>query len=329
MINSETIVIENHDTKQAVEFAQAVTNVRVNYDIKLSTEITVDVADQNLAMWNANYFQLGTPVIFRGDRFQIASAELQHSDGEYFKITLRMFPNAVQEMKKDKRPEKYKSNTGFQYAREVAKAFGLIPVVEELRGVKQSTIKVKVKNNTESVWDVLTRSASEIQFLCFVSEGRLFYVSPQWLLGRWGIDVVTGATVETIQGKKVPRDLYYIPLIYPADRNYRFYLLQMPNVRSSENSNLKAEGSAQLWVGDDYEEGIGNAYNIRAGMTVYLYGIKGFEQAYLVTSVDYIYGVSEPLEIAFATVKSLAPEDLSKINQKIAETVVISGTGGR
>ena len=328
MITSNVLVIENHSTQQKVDFAQAVTDLRVNYDINGCSQLTIQVADFKMEMWNNNYFQVGTPVIFKGERFRIASTEISQAEGEYFMVKLEVRTEAVQKMKEDKTPQSYRSTTGFEFARKVADKFGLEPVIQEVAGVKQATIKVKSQNNKESVWDVLQRSAQDIQFMCFVAEGRLFYASPQWLLGRWGLETIEGATFEVYRGKTEKRQLSYIPLIYPADPKLNFFLLQMPNMRRSEDSPKESEGTAQLWAGDRYEEGIGSAYNIRAGMTVVVYGIKGFQQAYLVTSVDYQYGVSEPVELAFATVSKLAPADQAKINEKVSEVVVISGTGG-
>jgi len=90
------------------------------------------------------------------------------------------------------------------------------------------------------------------------------------------------------------------------------------------DSPKESEGSASLWVGDKYEENIGSAYNIRAGMTVVVYGIKGFDEtAYLITSVKYRYGEPEPVAISFATIDKISPEDKAKIDKKVAETTVI------
>lgn len=54
---------------------------------------------------------------------------------------------------------------------------------------------------------------------------------------------------------------------------------------------------------------------------------KGFDNAYLITSVKYQFGQPEPIAIAYATVDKLAPEEKRKMNEKINEITVISGTG--
>jgi hypothetical protein len=237
-------------------------------------------------------------------------------------------------MKLDKKPQAFRSTTGYEFAKKVAKKFGLEFLGQEPKGVKTTTIKVKTDKNQESVYDVLVRSAKDIQYLCFVMyaipEGKtvavptLFYGSPNWLIGRWGIEKTPAYTFTTTGGKKEVRPLYYIPLKYPNDEKMNFFLTDVPELRRSMDSPKESEGSANIWVGDKYEQNVGSAYNIRAGMTVVIYGIKGFDQtAYLITSVQYQYGEPEPVKINFATLEKISPEDKKKIDQKVSETTVI------
>lgn len=330
---------EASGTKQRLyEFAQSVMEIKVSYTVNGCSELSVRVADEKLTMWNNNYFQIGTPVKFKNDVFEIASTELEPGEGDYVFVTLQLRTQAVQQMKKNRTPQSFRSATGFEFARKVAKEYNLTFIGEEPKGIKQAAIKVKSKNNRESVWDVLQRSASDISFLCFVTDGIMFFGSPNWLLGRWGVDEVEGVTVETYLGQKVKRTLKYIPLVYRqetagqvnylSDKQLRFHLLEMPNMRRSEDSPKESEGSAKLWFGDKYEKADGAIYTIRAGMTVMLYGLKGFEQAYIITSMEYLFGQPEPIEIAFATIDKLAPADKKKIDGKVAEETVIAGTGG-
>lgn len=338
MIKYDTLYIEGdadgiidesrfNDTVRA-DIAQSITSLRVNYGVSSAAQLTVELVDYQMKFWTLNYFQIGTTFLFKGERFRLASAEIRQGEGEWALVKLELRTESVQRMKENKKPQSFKSATGFEFAQRIAKEYNLIPVIQVIPGIKQSTIKVKEKNNRESVWDVLQRAASDIQFLCFVSENRLVFASPQWLLGRWGLETTEPISVKTYGGKFEERALQYIPFIYPADRKYNFFLLEMPNMRRSEDSPRESEGSVQLWAGDQYEDGIGSAYNIRAGMTGFVFGIPGFDQAYIITSVDYQFGVSEPVEIALATVDKLAPEEARKIKEKIQEVVVIQGTGG-
>ena len=68
-----------------------------------------------------------------------------------------------------------------------------------------------------------------------------------------------------------------------------------------------------------------NATQLRAGMTVYVKEMGIYDGAYIISSVDYAEGQPEPVSISFSTVDKLAPEDKKKVDEKIAETTVISG----
>ena len=339
MISDQTIVfLGNDQVSVRAQIAQSITGINVDYSVDGASQITVELVDEKLEMWNNGYFAVGNIVnFFDGtitEKYMVASHEISAGEGEYFQITLALRTEAIQRMKLDKKPQALKSTTAYDFAEKVAKKFGLEFLGQKPVGVKTTTIKVKTEKNKESVYDVLVRSAKDLQYLCFVMYAipangtvpvpTLFYGSPKWLLGRWGIEKTEEFTFAKIGGGTEKRSLFFIPLKYPNDDKLNFFLTQMPEMRRSMDSPKESEGSASLWVGDKYEENIGSAYNIRAGMTVVVYGIMGFEQtAYLITSVKYRYGEPEPLAISFATVDKMSPDDKAKIDKKVAETTVI------
>lgn len=340
MITDKTIIIVAYTATARLDaqIAQSITSIIVSYTVDGASQVTVELVDENLEMWNNNYFQVGNIVdFFDGtltERYMIASHEISNGEGEYFKIKIELRTEAIQRMKLDRQPEAFKSTTAYEYAQKVAKRFGLEFIGQEPKGIKTTTIKVKQDKNRESVYDVLVRSAKDLQYLCFVMyaipEGKstpvptLFYGSPNWLLGRWGIEKTEEFTFTTTDGKTEKRPLYFIPLKYPNDNKLNFFLTDVPELRRSMDSPKESEGTANIWVGDRHEENIGSAYNIRAGMTVVVYGIKGFDKsAYLITSVEYQYGQPEPVKIRFATLEKINPEDKKKIDAKVAETTVI------
>ena len=339
MISDQTIVFLGNDQASVrAQIAQSITGINVDYSVDGASQITVELVDEKLEMWNNGYFAVGNIVnFFDGtitEKYMVASHEISAGEGEYFQITLALRTEAIQRMKLDKKPQALKSTTAYDFAEKVAKKFGLEFLGQKPVGVKTTTIKVKTEKNKESVYDVLVRSAKDLQYLCFVMYAipangtvpvpTLFYGSPKWLLGRWGVEKTEEFTFAKIGGGTEKRSLFFIPLKYPNDDKLNFFLTQMPEMRRSMDSPKESEGSASLWVGDKYEENIGSAYNIRAGMTVVVYGIKGFEQtAYLITSVKYRYGEQEPLAISFATVDKMSPDDKAKIDKKVAETTVI------
>ena len=339
MISDQTIVfIGNDQASVRAQIAQSITGINVDYSVDGASQITVELVDEKLEMWNNGYFAVGNIVnFFDGtitEKYMVASHEISAGEGEYFQITLALRTEAIQRMKLDKKPQALKSTTAYDFAEKVAKKFGLEFLGQKPVGVKTTTIKVKTEKNKESVYDVLVRSAKDLQYLCFVMYAipangtvpvpTLFYGSPKWLLGRWGIEKTEEFTFAKIGGGTEKRPLFFIPLKYPNDDKLNFFLTQVPEMRRSMDSPKESEGSASLWVGDKYEENTGSAYNIRAGMTVVVYGIKGFDQtAYLITSVKYRYGEPEPLAISFATVDKMSPDDKAKIDKKVAETTVI------
>lgn len=333
MISNDTLIIEGLGTRILYQIAQSVTSLQVSYVVDGASQVTVQLADEKMEMWNNNYFQLNQIVLFRGERYMIASHELSKGEGEFVNIKLELRTEAVQKMKIDRSPEAYKSTTGYEFAQKVATKFGLGFIGQEPSGIKTTTIKVKKDKNKESVYDVLLRSAQDLQYLVFVAEAyneakkivmpTLYFGSPHWLLGRWGLEKTEEFTFKTATGKIEKRPLLYIPLKYPNDEKLNFFLLDLPQMRRSMDSPKESEGRASLWAGNNHENATGSAYNIRAGMTVMIYGIKGFEQAYLITSVEYEYSEPEPIQIAFATIDKISPEDKKKIDSKVSEVTVI------
>ena len=288
----------------------AITSFRLSYGLAAGAEISVDFADFQGNMFKNNYFQIGQQYFYRNEPFQMASVEVGQGEGEYWNVRCKLRTWQQQQMKEDLHPEVLKSANGFEFAQKVARNYGLGFVGEEVKG-KQQQIKVKAKNNKESVWDVLQRAAGDNQYYCFIADGNLFFCSPKFLLGNWGIDEVP------IFGKMFK----YIPIIYPTpETERRFLVMGLPEMKSSFDSPKEGEGNAQLWRD--------NATQIRAGMTVFVKNMGAYDGGYIISSVEYAEGEPEPISISFSTVEKLAPEDQKKVDKKVSEITVISGSGG-
>lgn len=287
----------------------AVTSFRVNYALQAGAEITVDFADYQGALYKNRYFQIGEQYYYRDEPYQMASVEVSQGEGEFWNVTCKLRTWQQQRMKEDLHPENLKSANGYEFAQKLAFMYGLEFVGEEVKG-KQQQIKVKTQNNKESSWDVLQRAAQDNQYYAFIAYGQLFFCSPKFLLGNWGIDSVD------IFGKQFK----YVPIIYPTPANEsRFLVMELPSMKSDWDSPKSAEGTARLWRD--------NATQLRAGMTVYVKEMGGYDGGYIISSVDFSEGVPEPVSISFATIEQLAPEDKKKVDTKISETTVISGSG--
>ena len=117
----------------------------------------------------------------------------------------------------------------------------------------------------------------------------------------------------------------FIPITWPVN-DERFQVTEMPTVRRSEDSVWQATGSAKLirnnglksvgYNGQDVftnnfavsnTQNGSNAEQFRAGMTIELSDIHGFNALYLIDTVDFEEGVPDPVSISFRT-----PERLKK-----------------
>jgi hypothetical protein len=174
-------------------------------------------------------------------------------------------------MKRDKRPESYGGISATDYARIVAERYKLRFV-----GEPTSTQRVITKGSSDSadtsVWDVLKSSAGEAQFVFFEADNTLHFASQQWLLGRWGnIDLGPPGLLS----------------------NPEFPLLEHPNCRKSDDDPFQAEFRALV--------ARQNGVNLRAGMTVNLNFVNGFNGRYLITEVGYSENTPDPVSISCRT----------------------------
>lgn len=294
---------------------EVVTGIRRNYTMDAGAQISVNVYDDQRKLLIAGYFRLGTEYVLGKEEWVVNAVDVSQGDGDGASVTMELLERKFHLLKNDFNPQNFRAANGFSFAEKVAKKYGLKFVGEKVKG-KQQTIKVKAKNNTESVWSVLQRAASDNQYLCFIADNTLFFASPKFLIGRWGTQQIayrpTGAT------KDVP--FFYVPLTYPTpDDTKDFFLVGMPSMRRALDSKKQAEGSASIFGP--------SAQNLRAGMTVMVYGMgAAFDNPYLITSVDFEEYTTEPAEISFANVATLAPEDKAKVDKKISEVTVISGS---
>lgn len=296
------------------DIGEVITSVRRNYTLDAGTQITLSIYDEERKMLKAGYFRNGNPYVWNKEAWIINAVSVSQGEGNGALIELELLEAVFHFLKNDFMPQNYRAANGFNFAQKVAKQYGLRFVGEKVKG-KQQTIKVKAKNNTESVWSVLQRSASDNQYLCFIANQTLFFASPKYIIGRWG----TKKTTYKPAGKSKEEDFYYVPLVYPTPQDTRdFFLVGMPSMRRALDSPKQAEGSASIF-------GL-SGQNLRAGMTVMVYGLgSAFDNAYIITSVDFDDYSVEPAEINFANVSSLAPEDKAKLDKKISEVTVISG----
>jgi hypothetical protein len=293
----------------------AVVSISRNYTLDAGAMMSVNFYDDQNRLLKAGYFRNGTEYIWGGEEWVINAVNVRQGEGDGADVSLEMLERKFHLLKNDLNPQNFRAANGYSFAEKVAKKYRLKFIGEKVKG-KQQTIKVKAKNNRESVWSVLQRSASDNQYLCFIADNTLFFASPKFLIGRWGTKQISYRP----EGKTKDEQYLFVPLVYPTpDETNDFFLIGMPSMRRALDSPKEAEGSASIFGP--------SARNLRAGMTVMVYGLgAAFDRAYLITSVDFDDYSTEPIEINFANTANLSPEDKAKVDKKISEVTVISGS---
>ena len=273
----EDILISGITDREQANISPFVTRLDVSWTMDAVSQLSFDITDPNLKIWNANYLQKRRELTYKGSTFEIATRALGPGLGASPKITVEARRAQIQKMKRDKNPEAYSGTSPTDYARIVAERFGL-KFVGQTTAASKTLIQASTDTTKESVWDVLTRMASEAKFQVFESDGTLYFASQDWLLGRWGNTILT----------------------YPTPDGDPYPITELPAFRDSENDVTEAEFTAKMIRT--------NAVNFRPGMTVALLGTKEFEKFYLITEVSYTEG-----DGSLVTVSGRTPEKLEAV----------------
>ena len=249
----------------------AITKVDVSFTLDSVSQLSLEIWDQGGRLNDNNYFLIRRDIVYKGIFYEIASVEISQQGSESLRVKVEARNKACQLMKRDKGAESYGGISATDFAQIVADRYRLRFV-----GQPTSTKRVITKGSNDSsdtsVWDVLKSSASEAQFVVFEADNTLYFGSQEWLLGRWGnIDLA-------------PPGILGNPL---------FPLIEYPNCRKSDDDPFQAEFRALL----RRENGV----NLRAGMTVNLNFVNGFNGRYLITEVAYEENSPNPVSISCRT----------------------------
>lgn len=299
-------------TLQARDVTDAIVSFSTSLSISGSSEVKVGIVDPDFAMASANYFQIRRDIFYRNLWFEIAAVETMRSESIHPLYNLECRSKGVQLMKRDKKPEAYRGMSGFEFAKKVAKDFKLNFVGQQATK-KQSVVKGKSKDADDSVWTVLQSLASEQQFICFESEGTLFFCSEKFLLGKWGSE------------KYKFGEARFIPFFWPEtddpvflEARDQYQIIDQPNIRRSDDDIRAAEGTMLV----DRLNGV----HLRPGMTIWLGGIPDFESFYIITDVSFEEGVPDPVQVSFRVPLDPKKESISTKGTK-ASTTTTGNTG--
>jgi len=281
----------------AEDFKNNLISVSVSYGMDLNPEISIEVIDEDYKMFDSNYFVIRRDIMYRGRRYEIAEVSAKPGPGGSPSVVVKARNKALQQMRRDKLPNSVSGSSGYEYAGNAAKKFGLQFVGQQSAKTK-STFKARTGDGEESVWDVLTRTAGDNQFVVFEVDGVLVYASQEWLLYKFG----SSYTTESGKTKK------FVPLLFYPNRNIKelvdelllgnhtdlFELETWHDFSSSDNEPLAATGSCNVLMPQ------GGA--LRPGHTAicgpypnYFFG------AYLITEVSFSEGSPQSAQISFRT----------------------------
>lgn len=267
----DQLLIEGIEDVTLSNIAPLVTRLDLSWTMDAASQLTFDFTDPGFRVWNANYLQRRRVVLYKGRRFEIAARTLSQGQGASPRITVEARSAPVQAMKRDKNPEAYSGSTPTEYARTVASRFGL-EFYGEPSAAKKIIMQASTDTKKESVWDTLTRLASEAKFVVFESDGTLYFTSQRNMVGKFD----------------------HVPILHwPNEEGDLYPLIEIPTCRDSEDSPTEKEFTATLFRH--------NAVNLRPGMTIALLGIPDFHDFYLISEVSYNEGDGKPVSISART----------------------------
>lgn len=311
---SGSVRIASISSGQEKVIDDSILSIDVNYSMDMASELSMRIIDPGFLMASANYFQIGREVIYdikaivdfnsgspTIDRvsqvFEISQVSLTNGPGHSPVFDIKCYPKAIQQMRRDKTPGAIKGN-GTAYVRNAAKKYGL-KFVGEKTTKKRTITKAGGDRQADSVWDVITKLASDAKFVVFEADGYLIFGSQKWLLYKWGID--SDVVKVRKDGKRnsplVNKVRRWVPVQFPEivkGRKGAFETLEYPNITISDNDPFFAsDGSATM----DRT----NAVALRPGMTVWVGPCPNLEGFFLIDSVTFSDRTPDPVNISFLT----------------------------
>ena len=271
----------------------SIIGIDVSYDMTATTEVTLKIIDSNYFFMENNYFILRRVIKYRGREYEVAVIDVDAGETGSPVLNIQLRSRAVQRMKRDKKAKNITGSNGYEYARSLAKTYGLNFFGEPNPVKSQSLVTARGKNSDDSVWSTLTRTASEGESVVFEMDGTLVYATEKFLMGKFGLYGEVGKM--------------YIPLPYLPDylissdlgnnsdfqkSREEFPLIKWHAYRSSENDPIEADGSCQIAKP--------NGALLRPGHTVLTGPLPTFFSGlYLCNQVSFSEGSNEPVNVSF------------------------------
>ncbi len=302
----------------------SILKINVDYTMGMCSELSFDVIDVGQEFLRRGYFDMGRDVLYttntlvpfsndvfseaRGivspnrliQAFEIANVTIAQGPGYNPVVQVKCYTKAVQQMKRDRSPEKVKGD-GSEFVKRAAAKYGLRAFVEKTPEKKEIG-KASGDKQAESLWNVLEGLQQKAEYVLFEADGILFFCSQKFLITKWGNNSRYVPVTKKKPNQPKLREEKFIPIFFGNEidselstseiqAKNNFQVLQRPSLTRSQNTPLDATGSIIV--------GRANGTQLRPGMTIELGGFRDYDGYYLIDSVNFEDISPNPVSITF------------------------------
>lgn len=242
---------------------------RIILDATSEPSLTFTLVDERLAVLASRILHPGAAIDFEGLKFAVQAAEII-SDGGVPHLQINGRSVGSRRLRRQKGKRVWRNTSPTQVVRTLAKRAKL-GVVAQPSGKRRQIVRGK----KESSRALMGRLATEIGFICFESDGVLFFGKPTWLIQRDNINI-----------RRVKWDR--------TTGQGTGSLVDLPQCRRSEDSKKHA---AEIVLQLEGEE----ALTWRPGDRMVLEGVPTYDGRYLVTKVEFPFEEEQPVVVTAVT----------------------------
>lgn len=270
---------------------EAVQTATLDLSVSQTSQLTMTVKDEDLALLKAGWAKPGTSLTYGGMGFSCRVYEtVKVGSVPALSVTARSL--GVVKMQGLKGTLVRSNLSPTDYVRMDATGAGLT-FVGQPTAVRAQIVRTNDGTTNESAWDVAGRLASEEGFFCFESKETVYFGQPSWLV------------------KVMPRYRITWP---PAESDV---LASYPDLRDSVDDNATG-ATGSFTVHPDWAE------TFIPGVVVEIAGMGMFDQAYLVSELNFQLDGMSPPTVSIAAPVDPVPNDATTTKNRPANSATFS-----
>lgn len=176
----DSLLIGEIESYTLLEITNSIMDLSVDLTSSMVSELAFSVYDNYFNMFNSRYFIAGRRVTFNGEEYEIARVDVQLRNNAKT-IRVRARSRATERMRFDKGNKSFGNISPSIFAANMADQYGLKIFAED----SPADGEIKQQSNDdqyESIWDVLSRLASGLDFMLFEARGVLFFASRKFII---------------------------------------------------------------------------------------------------------------------------------------------------